>query len=78
MFNPRMFKQKAKRAVDPNAPPRPNLLSQDKKLRETEGTISALQQQIRRQADEIASLKAKYIDMQQSVTQILNYLRKGR
>jgi DNA-binding transcriptional regulator GbsR (MarR family) len=78
MFNPKQFKQKKKRAVDPNAPPRPNLLSQDKKLREQESVVTRLQAQIRDQAEEIASLKNKYTDMQQSVNQILNYLRKGR
>jgi septal ring factor EnvC (AmiA/AmiB activator) len=78
MFNPKMFKQKKKRAVDPNAPPRPNLLSQDKKLREQQDVVSRLQAQIRSQAEEIASLKSKYADMQTSVNQILNYLRKGR
>jgi septal ring factor EnvC (AmiA/AmiB activator) len=78
MFNPKMFKQKKKRAVDPNAPPRPNLLSQDKKLREQQDVVSRLQAQIRAQAEEIASLKSKYSDMQTSVNHILNYLRKGR
>jgi septal ring factor EnvC (AmiA/AmiB activator) len=78
MFNPKMFKQKKKRAVDPNAPPRPNLLSQDKKLREQQDVVSRLQAQIRSQAEEIAGLKSKYADMQTSVNQILNYLRKGR
>ena len=73
-----MFKQKKKRAVDPNAPPRPNLLSQDKKLREQQDVVSRLQAQIRAQAEEIASLKSKYSDMQTSVNHILNYLRKGR
>jgi DNA-binding transcriptional regulator GbsR (MarR family) len=77
-FNPKMFKQKKKRAVDPNAPPRPNLLSQDKKLREQETVVSKLQNQISHQAEEIASLKSKYADMQQSVNQIVNFLRKGR
>jgi hypothetical protein len=78
MFNPKMFKQKKKRAVDPNAPPRPNLLSQDKKLREQQDVVLRLQAQIRSQAEEITSLKSKYADMQTSVNQILNYLRKGR
>jgi DNA-binding transcriptional regulator GbsR (MarR family) len=77
-FNPKMFKQKKKRAVDPNAPPRPNLLSQDKKLREQQTVVGRLQSQISQQAEEIASLKSKYADMQQSVNQIVNYLRKGK
>jgi predicted RNase H-like nuclease (RuvC/YqgF family) len=77
-FNPQQFKQKKKRAVDPNAPPRPNLLSQDKKLRETTEAFSKLHDMVVRQQDEIASLRAKYDNMQESVAQILNYLRKGR
>jgi predicted RNase H-like nuclease (RuvC/YqgF family) len=77
-FNPDQFKPKKTKAVDPNAPPRPNLLSQDKKLRDQQAVIADLQNKLRSQSDEIASLKSKYTDMQQSVTQILNYLRKGR
>jgi predicted RNase H-like nuclease (RuvC/YqgF family) len=78
MFNPKQFKQKKKRAVDPNAPPRPNLLSQDKKLREQQDVVTRLQLIVREQQDEINTLKSKYADMQQSVNQIVNYLRKGR
>lgn len=77
-FNPKMFKQKKKRAVDPNAPPRPNLLSQDKKLREQETVVGRLQNQIRQQAEEISSLKNKYADMQSSINQLVNYLRKNK
>ena len=73
-----MFKQKKKRAVDPNAPPRPNLLSQDKKLREQQAEFARLQRLVTAQTEEIAALKTKYENMQQSVSQILNFLRKGR
>ena len=78
MFNPAQFKAKKKRAVDPNAPPRPNLLSQDKKLREQQDIIAYLQAQINVQTEQLAQLKANYTNMQASVNQILNYLRKGR
>lgn len=77
-FNPKMFKQKKKREVDPNAPPRPNLLSHDKTIREGRIEFDRLRELVNKQADEIASLKSKYLDMQQSVNHILNYLRKGR
>ena len=77
-FNPQQFKQKKKRAVDPNAPPRPNLLSQDKKLRETTEAFSKLHDMVARQQAAIDALQSKYTSMQQSVDQILNYLRKGR
>lgn len=77
-FNPAQFKQKKKRPVDPNAPPRPNLLSHEKKLKENQSLVDDLRLQVKRQADELASLKIKYESMQQSINQILNYLRKGR
>lgn len=76
MFNPGQFKQKKKRAVDPNAPPRPNLLSQDKKLRETQQTITGLQQQVLALSGELHSLKIKYNSMQSSMDQLINYMRR--
>lgn len=78
MFNPLQFKKKKKRAVDPNAPPRPNLLSQDKKLRESQAVIEDLQIQLRRQAEEISKLKNDYSNMQQSINNIINVLRRGK
>jgi septal ring factor EnvC (AmiA/AmiB activator) len=77
-FNPQQFKQKKKREVDPNAPPRPNLMSHDKTIREGQAAFNQLEDRVRRQADELSKLKADYANMQQSVSQILNYLRKGR
>lgn len=77
MFNPKMFKQKKKREVDPNAPPRPNLMSHDKTIRESKVEFDRLRDLVDRQADEIAALKNKYNNMQSSVDRILNYLSKG-
>jgi len=78
MFNPLQFKKKKKRAVNPDAPPRPNLLSQDKKLRETTEAFAKLHDMVARQQAAIDALQSKYTSMQQSVDQILNFLRKGR
>lgn len=72
-----MFKQKKKREVDPNAPPRPNLLSHDKTIRESKVEFDRLRDLVDRQADEIASLRNKYNSMQASVDRILTYLSKG-
>lgn len=77
-FNPAQFKQKKKRAVDPNAPPRPNLMSHDKTIREGQIAFTRLEDRVRDQAEEIARLKTDYSNLQQSVAHILNYLRKGR
>ena len=74
-FNPQQFKQKKKRAVDPNAPPRPNLLSQDKKLRETTEAFGKLHDMVAKQQDTIADLQSKYNRMQQSMEQLINYVR---
>ena len=77
MFNPKMFKQKKKREVDPNAPPRPNLMSHDKTIRESKVEFDRLRDLVNQQAGELASLKNKYNNMQSSVDRILTYLSKG-
>ena len=77
MFNPNQFKQKKKREVDPNAPPRPNLLSHDKTIREGRIEFDRLRDLVNQQADDIAALKSKYSNMQSSVDRILSYLSKG-
>ena len=77
MFNPKMFKQKKKREVDPNAPPRPNLMSHDKTIRESRIEFDRLRDLVNQQADDIAALKSKYSNMQSSVDRILSYLSKG-
>lgn len=49
-----MYKVKKKRAVDPNAPPRPNLLSHEKVLKDTRVTIEQIQyenRQLRQRLD---------------------------
>ena len=78
MFNPKMFKQKKKRAVDPNAPPRPNLLSQDKKLRETTEAFGKLHDLVASQQTTIDELRSKYSRMQQSMEQLINYVRNKK
>ena len=77
MFNPKMFKQKKKREVDPNAPPRPNLMSHDKTIRESRIEFDRLRDLVNQQADEITALKNKYNNMQSGVDRILSYLSKG-
>ena len=78
MFNPAQFKQKKKRPVDPNAPPRPNLMSHDKKLREQTQAFDRLLHIVERQQTEIERLQTKYENMQNSVEQIISMLRRGK
>ena len=77
-FNPLQFKQKKKREVDPNAPPRPNLMSHDKTIREGQAAFAQLEDRVQRQAEEISRLKTDYANLQQSVAHILSYLRKNK
>ena len=59
-----MYRPKKKKPVDPNAPPRPNLMSHDKKLREQTEAVGRLLQLVERQQDELESLRYKYQQMQ--------------
>lgn len=77
-FNPDQFKKKKKRAVNPDAPPRPNLLSQDKKLRETTEAFGKLHDLVSSQQATIDELRSKYSRMQQSMEQLINYIRKNK
>ena len=77
-FNADQFKKKKKRVVNPDAPPRPNLLSQDKKLRETTEAFGKLHDLVAKQQAALDDLQSKYNRMQQSVDQLINYLRKSK
>ena len=53
-----MYRVKKKRAVDPNAPPRPNLLNHEKRLKDATGTLEQVQQEnheLRRRVDQLES-----------------------
>ena len=68
------MKARKKRPVDPNAPPRPNLLSQDKKLREQENTVQDLNQEVMYLKDKLSSLEIKLRTQDNLVSQILSRL----
>ena len=53
------MKAKVKRPVDPNAPPRPNLLSHDKEIRGMKSTNEYAMQQILQLQDQVRSLERK-------------------
>lgn len=62
-----MYQQKRKREVDPNAPPRPNLLSHEKVLKDTKSIIE-------QQAHDIALLKTKVADLERKLSNQNSYL----
>jgi predicted RNase H-like nuclease (RuvC/YqgF family) len=61
------MKAKKKRAVDPNAPPRPNLMTHDVKLRTAEQTIQD-------QANTINTLQIRLDNLERKVRAQADYL----
>lgn len=74
----RMFKEKKKRPVDPNAPPRPNLMSQAKEIKNVHLTLEMLQLQLQRQQEEINHLKTKLNQSNHRVEMLTTYLKNAK
>lgn len=55
----RLMKAKKKRPVDPNAPPRPNLLSHEKVLKDQRQTVAQMQSQLSQLQAQVDSLTSK-------------------
>ena len=55
----RAMKAKKKRAVNPDAPPRPNLMTHDVKIRDQQNVISRMQHEIFNLKDTVRSLQNK-------------------
>lgn len=75
-----MYKTKKKRAVDPNAPPRPNLLSHEKVLKDTKVTIEQLQAQNQDLRTRIDALESKITNQTAYLNQLhqqFTKLKKG-
>ena len=70
------YKQKKKRAVDPDAPPRPNLLTHEKRLKEYDTQVSSQAETITKQQEEINRLRAKVNRLESTVNSILSYLKR--
>ena len=58
------MRAKKKREVDPNAPPRPNLMSHDKKIRDMSVVHDA----------EVAELRKRIYDLERKFARQTNYL----
>jgi hypothetical protein len=53
------MKAKKKRTVNPDAPPRPNLMTHDVKIRDQQNTVAILQSEIYTLKDTVRSLQNK-------------------
>ena len=67
-----MYQQKRKREVDPNAPPRPNLLSHEKTIKETRVTLEELQSENRQLRARIDALESKMTSQTQYLQALHN------
>jgi predicted RNase H-like nuclease (RuvC/YqgF family) len=71
-----MYRTKKKRAVDPNAPPRPNLLNHEKRLKDATGTLEQVQQEnhdLRRRIDQ---LESRMINQNAYLSQLHQYISR--
>jgi predicted RNase H-like nuclease (RuvC/YqgF family) len=70
------MKAKKKRAVNPDAPPRPNLMSHDVKIRDHENTMQSMQMEIHNLKDTVRMLKHK-LDNQTAYLQAVHQKLKN-
>ena len=70
------MKVKKKRAVDPNAPPRPNLMSHDKVIRGQADTVVKMQYEIEMLKQQVETLTAKLTHQTQYLAQVHSMIRK--
>lgn len=69
-----MYGVKKKRAVDPNAPPRPTLLGHEKTLKDAKSTIEQQSITIDRLTRRVEELESKMIKQSQYLTALHNSL----
>lgn len=69
-----MYKVKKKRAVDPNAPPRPNLLSHEKVLKDTKLTIEQQAEMIRNLQRRVEQLESKLSSQNSAISTLSGYI----
>ena len=72
------MRAKKKRPADPDAPPRPNLMSHDKKLRDQEQTVQDLHQEVSYLRDKLNTLEARLRTQDSLVSQMLSRLIRNR
>jgi len=65
-----MYRTKKKKAVDPNAPPRPNLLNHEKRLKDATVTLDQVQQQNVQLQHRVDELERKLINQTAYLNQL--------
>ena len=80
-MNPNMLKlmkAKKKRPVDPNAPPRPNLMSHDKVIRDQKATMEQMMQRIAHLEHRLETTESRLRYQTQYLSQLHNQLTAQR
>ena len=78
-MNPKMLKamrQKTKRKIDPDAPPRPNLMRHDVKLRQQDDIINSMNREVHNLKDTVRRLENKLFNQTNYFDALHNKLRK--
>lgn len=76
-MNPNMLKTmkaKKKRPVDPNAPPRPNLMSHDKTIRDQKATIENLTTRLSYLENRLHDTESRLRNQTQYLSQLHNHV----
>lgn len=71
------MKGKKKRAVDPNAPPRPNLMTHEVKIRSAQEVIDSQAQQLQILQHRVASLERKLNAQTDYLSQLHQRISRG-
>jgi predicted RNase H-like nuclease (RuvC/YqgF family) len=75
-----MYRKKKPKVVDPNAPPRPNLLNHEKRLKDTTLTVEQMQSQnneLRRRLDAVESKLANQAAYMAQLHNVINRLLRS-
>jgi len=73
-MDPKQYKQKKKRAVDPNAPPRPNLLSHEKRMKESDIKLATGEQEVARLKKDLQRAERRIGDIEQRLNDLVQIL----
>jgi predicted RNase H-like nuclease (RuvC/YqgF family) len=69
-----MYRAKKKKPVDPNAPPRPNLLNHEKRLKDTTVTLEQVQQENHQLRRRMEDLEAKLANQNSYLSALHQYV----
>jgi predicted RNase H-like nuclease (RuvC/YqgF family) len=69
-----MYRTKKKKVVDPNAPPRPNLLNHEKRLKDATTTLEQVSAENRDLKRRIEALESKMVNQTAYLNQLHQYM----